>query len=177
MSRTVSRTMSGMLRWTSVEISPETTAMPVLTSVSQATRPPGSSPMIASRTPSEIWSATLSGCPSVTDSDVKRYSPSASGFEVMAGKTRGNLCSAGRSVLAPAVARAGDEIDDQRNPLHFVGIPHPVLQVVGPVAADQLAVVDLDREPRRAFPYLGRVEEPQSFTAFGGRRRLGDDVG
>ncbi len=76
---------SGMLRWTSVEISPETTAMPVLTSVSQATRPPGSSPMIASRTPSEIWSATLSGWPSVTDSDVKRYSPSASGLVGMAG--------------------------------------------------------------------------------------------
>jgi hypothetical protein len=26
--------------------------------------------MTASRTESEIWSATLSGCPSVTDSDV-----------------------------------------------------------------------------------------------------------
>jgi hypothetical protein len=30
--------------------------------------------MTASRTPSEIWSATLSGCPSVTDSDVNRNS-------------------------------------------------------------------------------------------------------
>src|SRR5688572_4593079 len=30
--------------------------------------------MIASRTPSEIWSQILSGCPSVTDSDVNRYS-------------------------------------------------------------------------------------------------------
>src|SRR6476646_668538 len=177
MPRTVSRTMSGMLRWTSVEISPETTAMPVLTSVSQATRPPGSSPMIASRTPSEIWSATLSGCPSVTDSDVKRYSPSANGLEVMAGKTRGNLCSAGRSVLAPPVARAGDEVDDQRNPLHLVGLPHPVLQVVGPIAAEQLAVVDLDRDPRRPFSHLRRVEEAQPFAAFGRRRRLRDDVG
>jgi hypothetical protein len=30
--------------------------------------------MIASSTPSEIWSAILSGWPSVTDSDVNRYS-------------------------------------------------------------------------------------------------------
>src|SRR6187402_108136 len=176
MPRTVSRTMSGMLRWTSVEISPETTAMPVLTRVSQATRPPGSPLMIASRTPSEIWSATLSGCPSVTDSDVKRYSPSANGLEVMAEKTRGNLCSAGRSVPAPPVAGSGDEVDHQRDPLQLVGLPHPVLQVVGPFAADQLAVVDLDRDPRRPLPHLRRVEEAQAFAAFGRRRRLCDDV-
>ncbi len=62
--------------------------MPVLTRVSQATRPSGSSAMTASRTPSEIWSQTLSGWPSVTDSEVKRYSPSASGLVVMVGKPR-----------------------------------------------------------------------------------------
>ena len=39
-------------------------------SVSQATRPFGSSARTASRTESEIWSAILSGWPSVTDSDV-----------------------------------------------------------------------------------------------------------
>src|SRR5689334_7460180 len=39
--------------------------------------------MTASRTPSEIWSATLSGCPSVTDSEVKRYSLSESTGVVM----------------------------------------------------------------------------------------------
>jgi hypothetical protein len=44
---------------------------PVVTRVSHATRPLGSSVRTASRTESEIWSATLSGCPSVTDSDVK----------------------------------------------------------------------------------------------------------
>ena len=42
-------------------ISPETTAIPVLTSVSQATRPSGSPAMTASRIVSEIWSQTLSG--------------------------------------------------------------------------------------------------------------------
>src|SRR5581483_7316851 len=40
--------------------------------VSQATRLAGSSFRQASRMASEIWSAILSGCPSVTDSDVKR---------------------------------------------------------------------------------------------------------
>src|SRR5580765_7655972 len=50
-------------------------AIPVVTSVSQATRPVGSSRSTASRTASEIWSAILSGCPSVTDSEVKKWRP------------------------------------------------------------------------------------------------------
>ncbi len=54
-----------------VVISPATTTSPVVISVSHATRPFGSSLRTASRTLSEIWSAILSGCPSVTDSDVK----------------------------------------------------------------------------------------------------------
>ena len=44
-----------------VEISPDTTTRPVFTRVSHATRPFGSSRSTASSTPSEIWSATLSG--------------------------------------------------------------------------------------------------------------------
>src|SRR5919204_1486465 len=55
----------------SVEISPATTTRPVVMYVSQATRPSGSSARTASRTLSEIWSAILSGWPSVTDSEVK----------------------------------------------------------------------------------------------------------
>src|SRR5436853_7811518 len=47
------------------------TTSPVVISVSHATRPVGSSVSTASRTESEIWSAILSGWPSVTDSDVK----------------------------------------------------------------------------------------------------------
>ena len=43
--------------------------------VSQATRPAGSSSRTASRTASEIWSAILSGWPSVTDSELKVISP------------------------------------------------------------------------------------------------------
>src|SRR5688572_15434818 len=72
-----------MSTYVSVEISPDTTTSPVFTSVSHATRPVGSSAITASRTPSEIWSATLSGWPSVTDSDVNRYSVSESGWVVM----------------------------------------------------------------------------------------------
>src|SRR5919112_6339990 len=55
-----------------VVISPATHASPVVTSVSQATRDAGSSASKASSTASEMASATLSGWPSVTDSDVKR---------------------------------------------------------------------------------------------------------
>jgi hypothetical protein len=66
-----SRTSLGMSTYVSVVISPATTTSPVVTSVSQATRPYGSSVRTASRTESEIWSAILSGCPSVTDSELK----------------------------------------------------------------------------------------------------------
>src|SRR5439155_11140229 len=66
-----------MSTYVSVVISPATTTRPVVISVSQATRPPRSSVRTASRTVSEVWSATLSGCPSVTDSDVKRNSRTA----------------------------------------------------------------------------------------------------
>src|SRR5262245_9779096 len=60
-----------MSTYVSVVISPATTTSPVVISVSQATRPLGSSARTASSTESEIWSAILSGWPSVTDSDVK----------------------------------------------------------------------------------------------------------
>src|ERR1700691_1020092 len=71
MSSTVFRTMASTSTQALVVISPATVTTPVLTSVSQATRPRGSAAMIASRIASEIWSATLSGCPSDTDSEVK----------------------------------------------------------------------------------------------------------
>ena len=50
-------------------------------SVSQATRPVGSSARTASRTASETWSAILSGWPSVTDSEVKGNERAAIGAE------------------------------------------------------------------------------------------------
>src|SRR5216684_3322290 len=68
----VARTISSYSTCAVVVISPATTATPVVTSVSQATRPFGSCFMTSSRTASEIWSAILSGWPSVTDSDVNR---------------------------------------------------------------------------------------------------------
>src|SRR5215210_636307 len=73
MSRTVSRTTAWKSMYVDVEISPRTSTRPVVVAVSHATRASGSSLMIASRIASEIWSHILSGWPSVTDSDVKRY--------------------------------------------------------------------------------------------------------
>src|SRR5919201_4224392 len=94
-----------MSTYVSVVISPDTTISPVFTSVSQATRPVGSSAMTASSTPSEIWSAILSGCPSVTDSEVKRNSLSES-------------CS--------LVMKAG-RVQPRRDPLSndYRAVPHP----------------------------------------------------
>ena len=60
-----------------VVISPAITTRPVVTIVSQATRLVGSLAKRASSTPSEIWSANLSGWPMLTASLVKRYLPDA----------------------------------------------------------------------------------------------------
>ncbi len=61
-----------MSAYASVETSPATTTVPVVTSVSTATRLLMSWVSRASRTASLTESASLSGCPSVTDSDVNR---------------------------------------------------------------------------------------------------------
>ena len=53
-------------------ISPASTTRLVVVSVSQAMRASGSFDRNRSTMASEIWSATLSGWPSETDSDVKR---------------------------------------------------------------------------------------------------------
>src|SRR5919198_6460621 len=84
----------------SVVISPPTITRPVVIIVSHATRPSGSSRRTASRTVSETWSAILSGCPSVTDSDVKEN----------ARDMRARLADAeeggeGRQVVAPRAER------------------------------------------------------------------------
>src|SRR5215204_4524954 len=167
-----------MSTYTSVVISPETTTSPVFTSVSQATRPSGSSAITASRTPSEIWSAILSGWPSVTDSEVNRNSLSESCCVVMG---RGRVAA---GALVPAVPATSAqrlatcfEVDHQRDPLHSVAVPQPVLEEVGVVTGHQGAVRDLQREARRLGLELGQVVEPQPPAAHGGRLAEGLEVG
>src|SRR5579871_4889489 len=110
------------------------TTSPVLTSVSHATRPYGSSFSTASSTPSEIWSAILSGCPSVTDSEVNRNSLSEG--SVMAGSDQ--LQCSWRAAISCAAAAPGferrrslrgagatalatlHEVDDQRDPVERI---------------------------------------------------------
>src|SRR6476661_11025065 len=82
----VLRTMSGRCTYAFVVISPAMTARPVVTRVSQATRDAGSSVRRASSTASEMASATLSGCPSVTDSDVKRLRSNTAGSPLAVGE-------------------------------------------------------------------------------------------
>src|ERR687886_701578 len=64
--------MVAMSAYPAVVTSPATCTRPVVTSVSTATRLRGSSLSSASRIASLIWSAILSGWPSVTDSEVNR---------------------------------------------------------------------------------------------------------
>src|SRR5215207_284656 len=63
----------------------------------------------------------------------------------------------------------GHEVDHQRHALEPVVPTQAVLEVVGPVAGDQAAVVDLDRDSRWRGAHLGRVVQPQSLAAPGGR--------
>ena len=72
MSRITLRVSASRSIQAEVVISPATIATPVLTMVSQATRARLSWVRIASSTASEIWSATLSGWPSDTDSEVNK---------------------------------------------------------------------------------------------------------
>src|SRR5687768_17401498 len=65
-----SRTTRGISTYDSVVTSPATTTRPVVTRHSTATRLSGSCRSSSSSTESLIWSAILSGCPSVTDSEV-----------------------------------------------------------------------------------------------------------
>src|SRR5579885_550829 len=67
-----SRTTWLQFTWALVVISPATTTQLQVRRVSQATRLKGSCFRQASRMPSDTASATLSGWPSVTDSDVKK---------------------------------------------------------------------------------------------------------
>src|SRR4051794_29567258 len=160
----VSRAMSWMSTYVVVEISPETTTRPVFTSVSHATRPVGSSRSTASRTPSEIWSATLSGCPSVTDSEVNRYSLSAYWLMKSRKSSDASACAILRSAVA---ALAFVEVDDQRHAIHAEPRAQPVLDEVGVVARHPVARVHLDREPRWAHLELGHVEHSQPVPLLG----------
>src|SRR3954452_23725050 len=165
-----------MSTYVSVEISPDTTTRPVFTSVSQATRPVGSSRMTASRTPSEIWSATLSGWPSVTDSEVNRYSFSESCWLIGCGLAPRSIAYTRRTakgshvrpsepglaalLLAPVV------VDHERHTLEAVALAQPVLEEEAVVTREQAAVRDLDREARRAGFELRHVEEPKPLAAY-----------
>src|SRR6266576_2576307 len=117
----------------SVEISPATTTSPVVISVSHATRPSGSSDRTASRTESEIWSATLSGCPSVTDSEVNRNS---------------------RAAMGPQATQNARLLDAQEErDLELVGAAHGVLDC----GAKRLQVpLDAGRDPAVAQPLEDR---------------------
>src|SRR5437660_6438268 len=166
-----------MSTYVDVVISPETTTRPVLTSVSQATRPRGSSAITASSTPSEIWSAILSGWPSVTDSDVNRYSLSERGFVVI--RSGGAIGNAGRlagGCWGASTIGAPRVVDDQRHAGEPVALAQAVLEEEPVVARHAAAVRDVHREARRAGVVLRHVQELEPAPADGGRLARGLEV-
>src|SRR6478735_9924026 len=141
MRLTTSRTIAGISTYARVETSPATCTRPVVTRVSTATRPTGSSVRIASRMLSEIWSQILSGWPSVTDSDVNRRSsvidPPGSDGPGRGGGVQTSMPTAG-DIRPPAVARG-----------------HASLSV----AQAQLVLVDLVKGDGEGLVLDGRVDE------------------
>src|SRR4051794_40420407 len=147
--------------------------------------------MTASRTPSEIWSAILSGWPSVTDSEVNRYSFSERFALMCSGVTAprsgatvredpgemGQIGSEkgseplprGAGPAAPAV------VDHERHALEPVARAQPVLDEEAVVARQRPALVDLDGEARRARLVLRHVEHLQPLAADVRRRARGGD--
>src|SRR5579863_4501221 len=98
MAATVPRTTVWKSTYALVVISPAITTRPVAVRVSQATRLVASSARQASRMATEIWSAILSGWPSVTDSEVNK-------IRFLDGKLVWLLCSVG---TRPRSAAGGD---------------------------------------------------------------------
>src|SRR4051794_10152388 len=139
--------------------------------------------MTASRTPSEIWSATLSGWPSVTDSEVNRYSFSERFVLIGWAATprfgkRGEFGSGNLSASFFAVTLlAAVVVDDQRDALEPVPLPEPILDEEAVVAREPGAVVHLDREAWRADVVLGHVDQLQALAAHVRRLAGGLDVG
>src|SRR5699024_12706569 len=66
-------TIAGISKYVVVDISPETSTIPVVKAVSQATLARGSCFKISSRIPAKIGLDIFSGCPSVTDSEVNNH--------------------------------------------------------------------------------------------------------
>src|SRR5581483_5490283 len=77
----------------------------------------------------------------------------------------------------PLAPRVGDEVDDEGNALQPVRLAESILEVVGPIACDEPAVVHLDGEPRRAPTHQRRVVEAKPPAVLGGRRPAGHQVG
>src|SRR5690242_18344575 len=89
--------------------------------------------MIASRTPSEIWSQILSGWPSVTDSDVNRCSFSES-FSIGSSVVDGQEELRSKLVFAPPHGKA--ERADARDVFTEGGIQW-ILREAGPLSQPQ----------------------------------------
>src|SRR5690554_4653411 len=114
-----SRTIRGISTYPSVVTSPATCTSPVVTRVSTATRLRESCSSRASRMRSEIWSQILSGCPSVTDSEVNRRSGEV--IEALPGWTKTSLV-----VVRIRMALSGEQIENTISHRRFApgGLAH-----------------------------------------------------
>src|SRR5258708_36181622 len=116
MAAIVPRTSDWKSTYALVVISPAMTTRPVAVRVSQATRLEESSARQASRMASEIWSAILSGWPSVTDSEVNKirfFTVEVGGKILFSLETASDFISVARAAVR--FARSGQAAARGRN--------------------------------------------------------------
>src|SRR5712692_1507441 len=175
MPRIVSRTTSDTSTYVSVVISPATTTRPVVISVSQAQRPPRSSRRTASRTASETWSAILSGCPSVTDSDVKRNSRDVTGRRLSKALDLPDVKQHRELRYATRARRIGEEALERREILREVRRNRRVAGLGEALdQRDRGLDVDIDKA-RRLIGEAGGVLRLREDRVAGDRRSDGPD--
>src|SRR5690606_22384016 len=190
------RTRSSRSTQALVVISPPTMATPVFTMVSQATRANLSSARMASSTASEIWSASLSGWPSETDSEVKiEYSLMVTALSLTGDGQRGDASpealgkllqldletvaqahvQAAADLQSGVASPAGQVVLIKAQPEIPAGIPYPALVVTAQLGQHQGAT--RLEQVGDAAQRLGRsrhvVQHHIAHQTIRGRQRLG----
>src|SRR6185312_5020226 len=135
MPRMVSRIVRWMSRSAWVVTSPMTTHRPLVIAVSQATRERGSCPSMPSSTASETWSQTLSGWPSVTDSDVSRKDREPlkdvdTGCQSYRAGVARPVRGSGPGSLAPILRRLTQQLGLEREDVVEDAVDAPALETV-----------------------------------------------
>ena len=158
-----------------VVISPITIIKPVLVRVSQATLEYGSCSQRASSTASEIWSQILSGCPSVTDSEVEMKEKKDRVDDALcatrAAIEEGIVPGGGVAYIRASEALEGlkGDNEDETTGIEIIkrAIEEPLRQIVANAGKEGAVVVQKVREGKGDFGYNARTDVYENLHAAG----------